>query len=247
MSDSAQGPGWWQATDGRWYPPEAHPNYRVANQRPAPPTHYPPEPGRQIGQSAATRVPSQPTKKPWWRRWWAIGLWVVLGVGVISALASNGDETKGEESAAATTAAASSVAAAAPTDQVAVEAVPVTEAQPAASQAVPSTTAELQLTPSQQNAIRSAQSYLDFMAFSRLGLIDQLSSEYGDQYPVEDATFAVDSLNVDWNEQAIKAAKSYLDFQAFSCQGLIDQLSSDYGDQYTVEQATVGAQAAGIC
>jgi hypothetical protein len=23
MSDVAQGPGWWQASDGRWYPPEA--------------------------------------------------------------------------------------------------------------------------------------------------------------------------------------------------------------------------------
>jgi hypothetical protein len=27
MSDTAQGPGWWQASDGRWYRPEQHPNY----------------------------------------------------------------------------------------------------------------------------------------------------------------------------------------------------------------------------
>jgi preprotein translocase subunit SecD len=26
MSGWAQGPGWWQASDGRWYPPESHPN-----------------------------------------------------------------------------------------------------------------------------------------------------------------------------------------------------------------------------
>ncbi len=26
MSDTAQGPGWWIASDGRWYPPEQHPN-----------------------------------------------------------------------------------------------------------------------------------------------------------------------------------------------------------------------------
>jgi Domain of unknown function (DUF4190) len=25
MSDTARGPGWWQASDGRWYPPELHP------------------------------------------------------------------------------------------------------------------------------------------------------------------------------------------------------------------------------
>ena len=23
MSDTSQGPGWWQASDGRWYPPDA--------------------------------------------------------------------------------------------------------------------------------------------------------------------------------------------------------------------------------
>ncbi len=25
MSDVSQGPGWWRASDGRWYPPEMHP------------------------------------------------------------------------------------------------------------------------------------------------------------------------------------------------------------------------------
>jgi Host cell surface-exposed lipoprotein len=85
------------------------------------------------------------------------------------------------------------------------------------------------------------------MAFSRQGLIDQLSSEYGSQFPVEDATFAVDSLNVDWNEQAVKKAQSYLDFTSFSCQGLIDQLSSQYGSQFTTDQATHGATAVGLC
>lgn len=30
MSEQSQGPGWWQASDGRWYPPESRPS-------PAPP------------------------------------------------------------------------------------------------------------------------------------------------------------------------------------------------------------------
>ena len=25
MSDTSQGPGWWQASDGKWYPPEQAP------------------------------------------------------------------------------------------------------------------------------------------------------------------------------------------------------------------------------
>jgi hypothetical protein len=33
MSDRPQGPGWWQASDGNWYPPESHP----AQQSPPPP------------------------------------------------------------------------------------------------------------------------------------------------------------------------------------------------------------------
>jgi uncharacterized protein DUF4389 len=28
MSDVSQGPGWWIASDGKWYPPEQHPNYQ---------------------------------------------------------------------------------------------------------------------------------------------------------------------------------------------------------------------------
>ena len=30
MSDTSQGPGWWLASDGRWYPPETHPDARQA-------------------------------------------------------------------------------------------------------------------------------------------------------------------------------------------------------------------------
>ncbi len=29
MSDVAQGPGWWIASDGKWYPPEQHPSVRA--------------------------------------------------------------------------------------------------------------------------------------------------------------------------------------------------------------------------
>lgn len=28
MSDFSPGGGWWQASDGKWYPPDSHPNYR---------------------------------------------------------------------------------------------------------------------------------------------------------------------------------------------------------------------------
>lgn len=99
----------------------------------------------------------------------------------------------------------------------------------------------------QKNAVRSAKSYLSLQGFSRLGLIEQLSSRYGDGYNVSDATVAVDSLSVDWNAQAVRSAKSYLRLMGFSCNGLINQLSSDAGDKYTERQAAYGAQQAGAC
>lgn len=103
------------------------------------------------------------------------------------------------------------------------------------------------LTAQQKNAVRSAENYISVMGFSRKGLIGQLSSDYGDGYSVDDATIAVDSMSIDYNEQAAKSAKNYLGVMGFSCSGLVDQLSSDAGDQYTKEQAKYGAKAAGAC
>jgi hypothetical protein len=103
------------------------------------------------------------------------------------------------------------------------------------------------LTGPQNNAVRSAEQYLSMAGFSRNGLIDQLSSDAGDGYEISDATVAVDSLNIDWNQDAVKSAKQYLSMMGFSCKGLIDQLSSSAGDKYTVDQATYGAKQAGGC
>jgi hypothetical protein len=103
------------------------------------------------------------------------------------------------------------------------------------------------LTRAQQNAVRSAESYLAMSGFSRDGLINQLSSDAGDGYGAEDAKIAVDSLTVDWNEQAQRSAEQYLAMQGFSCNGLVEQLSSDAGDKYTKAQAGHGARAAGAC
>jgi hypothetical protein len=95
--------------------------------------------------------------------------------------------------------------------------------------------------------VREANQYLDTSAFSRQGLIDQLSSSAGSGYSVADATAAVDSLNIDYNAQAVRSAKQYLAMSGFSCTDLIQQLDSSAGDQYTVAQATYGAKQAGAC
>jgi hypothetical protein len=99
----------------------------------------------------------------------------------------------------------------------------------------------------QANAVRSAENYLAMKGFSKAGLIEQLSSEFGDGYSRADATAAVNSLDVDWNENAVRSARDYLNMRGFSCNGLIEQLSSPYGDKYTRSEATYGARQAGAC
>ena len=117
---------------------------------------------------------------------------------------------------------------------------------PAPSQPNPNNAVQ-SLTGPQKNAVRAAQSYLSISAFSRDGLIEQLSSQAGNGFNVNDATKAVDSLGVDWNQEAVKSAKQYLQMMGFSCSGLIQQLSSRAGAKFTEKQATFGAQRAGAC
>lgn len=107
--------------------------------------------------------------------------------------------------------------------------------------------AQQPLTGPQRNAVRAAQQYLSISAFSRNGLIDQLSSSAGSGFDKNDATIAVDSLNVDWNQEAVKSAKQYLQLMGFSCKGLVQQLSSPAGGKFTEKQAIFGAQRAGAC
>ena len=99
-------------------------------------------------------------------------------------------------------------------------------------------------TVSQQNAYRSAQSYLSYSDFSRSGLLSQLEFE---SFPAADAEFAVARLEaeggVDWNAQAAGSAKSYLEYSSFSRQGLVDQLKFE---GFTPEQAEYGVSQTGL-
>jgi hypothetical protein len=74
VSDSSQGPGWWQASDGKWYPPEQAPGY----QQPAPGGPYgAPYGGGGGGATGATDVGA--TLSYAWNKFIQnIGEWVVL-------------------------------------------------------------------------------------------------------------------------------------------------------------------------
>ena len=193
------------------------------------------------GNSLGKWFNNQPLFKEWW--FWLTAVVVLLAIIGIAGSSSDSRSSDKPISHRAEAHSTTTKVAAVPTTKPQVTTPPIT-APPATA---PPTTAAPSFTNQQRNAIEEARQYLDTSAFSRQGLIDQLSSQYGSGYSVEDATVAVDSLGVDWNAQAAQSAKDYLSMSPFSCNALIEQLSSAYGEKFSVDQATYGAQQAGAC
>jgi hypothetical protein len=178
-----------------------------------------PDPG--IGKSPSSSQVAA-AKAPIYKRGWFVALVVVLGVAFVGAALTEDTDTQ----AANTESRASSDNTQSRASSDDTEAPTPTTPAPAS-----------QFTRSEENAIRSAESYLNFSAFSRSGLIGQLEYE---GFTNAEATLAVDHLDVDWNEQAALSAESYLDFAAFSESGLIKQLEFE---GFTSDQATRGVNS----
>lgn len=87
------------------------------------------------------------------------------------------------------------------------------------------------------SALKSGENYSDMMYMSKIGLFDQLTSEYGDQFSQEAAQYAVDNIDADWKENALKSGKNYQETMSMSPEAIRDQLSSEYGEQFTQEEA----------
>jgi hypothetical protein len=227
MSDQSNGPGWWIASDGKWYPPETHPDY-VPPLPPPPPSPY---------ATVTTPVTSTSPPKHNWRTIGLIAGGVLLVLIVIGALAGDPDDN--------TDVAADRVTTTAQSPTVSTLAPAVTQAEPVVTEppaTVPPTTESpfARETVSQRNARQKAADYLDYTAFSRRGLIEQLKYE---GFSEADATYGVDALDVDWYEQAAKKAADYLEYTSFSRDGLIEQLMYE---GFTREEAEYGVSTTGL-
>ena len=94
---------------------------------------------------------------------------------------------------------------------------------------------EEEATTGEKNALAKAEDYLDYTAFSKSGLKDQLEYE---GYTESEISYAINHLdNVNWKEQALLKAEDYLDYSAFSKSGLKDQLEYE---GFTEKQAAYG-------
>ena len=88
------------------------------------------------------------------------------------------------------------------------------------------------LSENQVQAIQTAKDYLDTMHLSQTELLQMLSVENVDS---EDAKFALEYLNIDWNQEARKKAKEYCKHKiGFSKEKLKSQLLFDH---FTEEEA----------
>jgi hypothetical protein len=74
VSDSSQGPGWWQASDGKWYPPEQAPGY----QQPAPGGPYGSPYGGAGGDTSGATDVGSTLSYAWNKFVQNIGEWILL-------------------------------------------------------------------------------------------------------------------------------------------------------------------------
>lgn len=113
----------------------------------------------------------------------------------------------------------------------------ITDQQTAA--AASTYTAPATITLGMKNAVGRAESYLRYTSFSKKGLIEQLEYE---GFTRDEATYAVETVPVDWNDQCAKKAASYLKYSSFSRKGLADQLEYE---GFTTLQIAYGLAAVG--
>ena len=88
-----------------------------------------------------------------------------------------------------------------------------------------------------KNALAKAESYSSIMHMSKAAIYDQLTSSYGEGFPVESAQYAVDHLVADYKKNALEKAKDYQTNMHMSRSAIYDQLTSSYGEKFTAEEA----------
>jgi Host cell surface-exposed lipoprotein len=93
---------------------------------------------------------------------------------------------------------------------------------------------------SRGQAVRKAKEYLQFEAFSKKGLAQQLKFE---GFSTSDANYGASHSGANWMKQAVRKAREYMQMEAFSRQSLIQQLEFE---GFTHSQALHGVRAVGL-
>ncbi|MFG1663761.1 Ltp family lipoprotein [Staphylococcus epidermidis] len=89
----------------------------------------------------------------------------------------------------------------------------------------------------QKAALETAKSYSDDLNMSKEKIYDILTSEVVEKFTKEDAKFAIDHLNADYNKNALETAKSYAKDMHMSNDAIYDILKSSDGEKFTESEA----------
>ncbi|MBF2212995.1 hypothetical protein D0413_01190 [Staphylococcus epidermidis] len=89
----------------------------------------------------------------------------------------------------------------------------------------------------QKAALETAKSYSDDLNMSKEKIYDILTSEVVEKFTKEDAKFAIDHLNADYNKNALETAKSYAKDMHMSNDAIYDILKSPDGEKFTESEA----------
>lgn len=151
---------------------------------------------------------------------------LLIFIGIISAIGSEGGSDVPDTSASTEADADANAAATEKSDK--------SGSGKSGSASVPTTKA---VSKEYRNALKKAKSYSDMMHMSKKAIYDQLTSEYGENFPADAAQYAIDNLKADYKYNALQKAKSYQDNMSMSKSAIYDQLISEYGEQFTAEEA----------
>lgn len=193
-----------------------------------------PDPRQFQSQHASSQhqAPKPPKRKRRVLRTIGIVVGSLFGIGIVAAVLTPGSPNA--EAPASVTSQAGTPATKPSAAKPTVKPSPKVTHKPAPTATKPAMTA------SQEQAVGTAEDYLQGQSFSRKGLIEQLVFA---GFSTKDATFGVDHVQVNWNSQAVGKAKEYLDGQHFSRSGLIEQLEYE---GFTRAQAVYGVTKAGL-
>lgn len=94
------------------------------------------------------------------------------------------------------------------------------------------------VTQEYKNALSQAIYFATRDNLSKKAIYDQLTSDYGGQFPADAAQYAIDNLTgIDWNANALAQAKYFYTRGGLSKSAVYDQLTSEYGGQFTASEA----------
>lgn len=168
-------------------------------------------------------------KKPWYKRWYMIVLYVIVGLIIIGSLGS-----KDSKDSNTTSTSSSSDNKSSNTNTKTETNINTNNNTNTNTNANEEVKKEDSVPTEYKSALNKAKTYSDTMYMSKQGIYNQLTSEYGEKFSAQAAQYAIDNLQVDYKQNALKKAQDYQSQMSMSPSAIYDQLTSEEA-QYAID------------